>query len=896
MTEPTETIRVLHVDDDPAFADMVAEFLEREDDHLAVETARDATEGREKLSATDYECVVSDYDMPGRDGIEFLEGVRAEHPDLPFILYTGNGSEAVASEAISAGATDYVQKRHDTSHYEILANRIRNAVEQYRATRRAADLDRVRTLVTDVNHALVRADSRESLESRICEIISDSDPYLFAWIGELDPDTDRIEPRAAGGIEEGYLDAVTVTADDAPTGQGPGGTAIRERRIATSQDIATDPEFEPWREAAIERGYRAVAAVPLEHGDTLYGELVVYADRPDAFDASERDLLAELGDDIAHAFHSLETRAQLREEREFVDQALDALDDVFYVIDEDGALLRWNARLEAVTGHAGAELADMDAVDLVPEAERERVDRVIDETLATGSAAGETALVTADGDPVPYELTASRLTDLDGDLVGLIGIGRDISDRVERERRLETLVDNLPGMVYRCANERGWPMENVRGEVEALTGYAPADIEERGRLFGTEIIHPDDREEVWDAVQRALDTGDPFDITYRITTRDGTTKWVRERGQGIFSAAGDVEALEGFVTDITDRTERRQELEATNAVLQTVLDNLTMGVLVEDADRDVLAANDTLYAVLDLPGSAADLVGRDCSRAAQEFKHLFADPEGFLRGIEARIDEREPVRGEELELADGRVLERDYVPYGLPDGEANLWLYRDVTERKRHEEDLQRQNDRLAQFSSVVSHDLRNPLNVAQGRVELAREECDSAHLDDVAAAVDRSLSLIDDLLTLAREGQTASDVGPVDLAATVEGCWGNVAVADATLVAATDQSIRADESRLKRLFENLFSNAVDHGGDEVTVTVGDLPDGFYVADDGSGIDGDDREQIFEAGYSTAGSGAGLGLNIVSQIAAAHDWQVTVTESDAGGARFEITGVETADG
>ncbi|MFB6302508.1 MAG: ATP-binding protein [Haloferacaceae archaeon] len=246
-------------------------------------------------------------------------------------------------------------------------------------------------------------------------------------------------------------------------------------------------------------------------------------------------------------------------------------------------------------------------------------------------------------------------------------------------------------------------------------------------------------------------------------------------------------------------------------------------------------------------------------------------------------------------------------------------------ENREREAELQRQNERLEEFASVVSHDLRSPLNVAQGRTELAREEVDSEHLDDVAAALDRSLALIDDLLTLAREGRRASEVEPVDLATVIGQCWQNIATADATLVAETDRTILADPSQLRQLLANLLRNAVEHGstssrtrsddavehgstgnrtesgdavehgGEKPTVTVGNLEDGFYVADDGPGIPEDKRDRVFDAGYSTADDGTGFGLNIVREIAEAHGWTVTATEGEAGGARFEITGVEPAE-
>ena len=132
------SMRVLHVDDELEFVELAARFLERENDRISVKTATSASDGLARLADETFDCVISEYDMPGTNGIEFLETVRKDRPDLPFILFTGKGSEAVASEAISAGVTDYVQKRSGAEQYELLANRVQNALEQYRSQRRLA--------------------------------------------------------------------------------------------------------------------------------------------------------------------------------------------------------------------------------------------------------------------------------------------------------------------------------------------------------------------------------------------------------------------------------------------------------------------------------------------------------------------------------------------------------------------------------------------------------------------------------------------------------------------------------------------------------------------------------------------------------------------------------------
>jgi K+-sensing histidine kinase KdpD len=209
---------------------------------------------------------------------------------------------------------------------------------------------------------------------------------------------------------------------------------------------------------------------------------------------------------------------------------------------------------------------------------------------------------------------------------------------------------------------------------------------------------------------------------------------------------------------------------------------------------------------------------------------------------------------------------------------------------------LQRQNERLEEFVDVVSHDLRSPLNVAAGRVELAQAECDSEHLDIAERAHHRMGTLIEDLLTLAREGRPIEELEPVDLGALGEDCWQTLETGSATVGFETDQTVCADRNRLRQLLENLLRNAVEHGGPGVSVTVGPLAgkQGFYVADDGPGIPPDTRGTVFEKGHSTVEDGTGFGLAIVEEIADTHGWTVTATESADGGARFEVSGVELA--
>ncbi|WP_141463398.1 sensor histidine kinase [Salinadaptatus halalkaliphilus] len=244
--------------------------------------------------------------------------------------------------------------------------------------------------------------------------------------------------------------------------------------------------------------------------------------------------------------------------------------------------------------------------------------------------------------------------------------------------------------------------------------------------------------------------------------------------------------------------------------------------------------------------------------------------------------------------SDGRPLVDDIVEAPVREHVLARRLSNLLAHRRQFEQ-LTAQNERLEEFASVVSHDLRNPLQVAKGRTELLQEtvaDSDREHLREIEESLDRMDDIIDNVLTLAREGTVADDVEMVALGPVVDEAWSVVDAPAATLrVTDSAATIRADREQLRTVFENLLRNSVEHTGEDPTIEVGATTDGFYVADNGPGIPTDERDDVLERGYSTAEDGTGLGLDIVANIVEAHDWEITVGESETGGARFEITGV-----
>jgi signal transduction histidine kinase len=243
---------------------------------------------------------------------------------------------------------------------------------------------------------------------------------------------------------------------------------------------------------------------------------------------------------------------------------------------------------------------------------------------------------------------------------------------------------------------------------------------------------------------------------------------------------------------------------------------------------------------------------------------------------------------------------------------------------ERYSGELERQNDRLESFAGMLAHELRNPLNIAQ--IYLQQVEDDSEAVEEIASGLDRIEETIDILLVTVRGSEANIDWQTVVLSEVAEDAWADLSPEEARLVVETDQAIRADPVHVRHLLKNLFGNAVEHGStsprsqahedavesgstsprsqsredavehgeNDVTVRVGTLgdADGFYVEDDGAGIPEDARNEVVEAGYTTKSDGIGLGLTFVANLVDTYDWEWTITESEAGGARFEFSDVD----
>ncbi|WP_418285720.1 PAS domain-containing protein [Halorubrum sp. DTA46] len=458
---------------------------------------------------------------------------------------------------------------------------------------------------------------------------------------------------------------------------------------------------------------------------------------------------------------------------------------------------------------------------------------------------------------------------------------REIADRYS------TVIDALGYPVY-VVDETG-TFEFVNQPFAELIGY---DIEE---IVGSKPGLIKDDEAVQEGEDRLgtilSSTGpDVQHFTVDIVPKDGEPIPCRDHMAALPYEGESFDGSVGILRDVTREHKQREELETKTRAL----DEAPVGITITDPDRPdnpMVYVNDRF---VEMTGYGRDeAVGVNC-----RFLQGPDTDEESVAQLRAAVDAEHPASVELLNYRkDGTEFWNrvSVAPIRDDDGRVTEWVgfQEDITAFKEREAALERQNERLDSFAGIVSHDLRNPLNVAQGRVDLARDAgAATGHLDAAVDALDRIESIVQHTLTLAREGETVGDPEPVEIASVAADSWETVDTASASLDVETDRTALADPDRLQNLFENLARNAVEHAGEDATIAIGDLDDGFYVADDGPGISESVRDTLFEPGQSGVDGNTGFGLAIVREIATAHGWTVEAVDAADGGARFEFRGVD----
>ncbi|MCX7173250.1 MAG: PAS domain S-box protein [Proteobacteria bacterium] len=806
-------------------------------------------------------------------------------------------------------------------------------------------LNRELRAISSCNQVLMRAEDEQDLLDSICRIVCDEAGYRMAWVGYAgNDDAKSIWPKAWAGAETGYLAEARLTWADTERGRGPSGIAIRSGESACIQDFASDPGAAPWRDSALERGYRSSIALPLKDENArTFGVLNIYSHEPNAFTAEEKRLLDELSGDLTFGILALRSsierrRAEAaRDEAQQVSRALiENSPDIIARYDSDCRRTYVNSIYLEVAGIPEQELLASSPLQLspLPAASAAILQDMLRRVLDSGFAeAVDVEWPKADKIVHWYNIFAFPEHDREGRVVGAMTVSRDITARKQMENALRQREAQLTesqrlaqigSWDWDAANDRIWWSD----EYYRIYGFdpqqPPPNYEEHKNAYT-----PESAERLDAAVQGTMDTGEPYEVDLELARPTPGTQWIVARGEAKRDAGGKIWGLRGTAQNITERKRAEAALREGDKRYKQLLDSVTdyiYTVRVEDA-RPV----DTLHG----PGCLAVMGYTPEEFAADTGLWYRMIHEADRAAVMAQASSI--LAGNAVAPLEHRILHRDgtwrwvrntCVPRYDPQRRLIAYdgLIADITERKRVEEEvlklnqelerrvdertteLEAANKELEAFAYSVSHDLRAPLRHIDGFVDLLRERMATAldeesrrYMATITKAARRMAVLIDDLLSFSRMGRAEMARAQVDLTVLVQEVIRDfdAEVQDRVIDWRIEAlpKVTGDRSMLRVVLVNLVSNALkftqprerveieiacEAGQDNETV--------IFVRDNGVGFDMRYADKLFgvfqRLHREDEFEGTGIGLANVRRVISRHGGRTWAKGEVDGGATF----------
>jgi PAS domain S-box-containing protein len=628
-----------------------------------------------------------------------------------------------------------------------------------------------------------------------------------------------------------------------------------------------------------------------------------------------------------------EQQRQLEAEQAFIEQSLKTLDDSFYMLDANGMLKRWNPALAETTGYTDDELDGIHALKLFPEDDHTKISTAIGEVIQTGSSVVEADLIAKDGRPIPHEFTGTRFTDATGDVRGIIGIGRDVSERRERLERLQKQ-EQAFRQLHQTAS-KSVPFEEKMTELLSF-GREYMNVEQG---FFTRFEDGTQRVVVGVGANKQLQSGAtaPFSESYCRHTVDPdsesplTVTNAAEEGWkddpaferfGLACYAGSKITVDGETVGSICFADRDPADKPFTEIQETFIELLSEWVSyeLERAERerkyrrlterisDAYYAVDTDFTITFWNDVVADRMAIPSEEIIGEnIWDLLPELEGTV--VEASFREA-------METQEPVACEHYYEPLDYwislqiyPDEDGLAVISTDISDRKEYEAQLERSNERLQEFAYILSHDLQEPLRMVSSYIDLLEAELDE-YLDEETQeymnfAVDgaeRMRGMINGLLQYSRVESQGEAFSETDVGVVVEGILEDLQlkIDDANAEIRVDElpTLQADYDQLGQLFQNLLKNAIEHGGSgtRVDISATEISGGyqFAVSDDGPGIPVDEQDDIFGL-FDKGGDsdGTGIGLAVCERIVTRHNGDIWVESDGESGTTFCFT-LETA--
>lgn len=616
-------------------------------------------------------------------------------------------------------------------------------------------------------------------------------------------------------------------------------------------------------------------------------------------------------------------RDELTKTKNFVDCLLNGANVIIVGLDSEGNIKLFNEAAERITSYTASEVIGKNWFEvLVPEKKYPQVTELFEKFQNNQGLTKyyENPVLTKNGEERIISWQNTEWTE-EGKKIGTISFGIDITDRIliendlrEQKRVFTTLVENLPGIIYRCNNDENWTMVYISSACEKLTGYKHDEIIGNRKVSFSDLIHPEDREKVWNDVQDALSKKNPFQLNYRIVDRKKDVKWVSEQGRGVFNEDGKLTALEGVITDETEKRKAEADLIIQREYFRQLFENSPLAIAMLNADDIVINVNRAFEELFQY--SREEIIKKSLNP--------FIAPNGLqqeLTNLSNKVLANEIVFTEsKRKRKDGTLIDVSILGYSiLYKGEriGVYGVYRDITEQKKMIELLKNEKERAEEmvrlksnFLLNMSHEIRTPMNSIMGFSDILHaelQELGNKYLLDFAISIkdsaERLMNLINNILDISQieASKKVMEILPYSLLSLVEPIVGNLKkIADQKklnldIECISDRKVIVDPIRFEHPLRNVIDNAIKftkRGGIRIVldkaVNSKNEPCGeIKIIDTGIGISKEFLPKIFNdfeqesAGLDRRFEGAGLGLTLAKKLIELMNGEIQV-ESELG--------------
>ena len=887
------TISVLYVNDESTLLEIGKEYLEKTPE-FAVTTAPSASVVLDRLKSDGIQAIVSGYQMPGRDGIDFLKQVRETDKHIPVIMFTGTLQEENAIETFENGADFYLQNGGEPeSQFAELSHKIKAAVEHRRAGAQVTTLNRLYTVLSATNKAIVRIHDTVELLNEICRIVVHEGGFTMAWVGLVNGETHLIEPVAASGHVEGYLDTFSISIDDTSNSQGPTGTAFRKRAFSVCNDIESDPMMAPWRREALDRGYRSLAAFPFALGTRNAGVITFFASEPGFFTDKIIQLLDEQAWDISFALVNLSHEKQriiaeneLKKSELKYRRLFETAQDAIVILDGDtGEIIDANKFILDMLGYPLEDFVGRHLWELGFLKDKSFAQTAFEKLRANGYIRYEDLpLETKQGRAISVEFVSNVY--LVGDKKIIQCNIRDITERklAEEERaRLAAIVKYSDDAIIGKSLE-GY-VTTWNAGAERIYGYTAHEMV--GKSISL-LVPPDLTDDTPLIIER-IGNGEPV-IRYET--------WRRKKNGGLINviltasqirdAQNRLIGVSTIAHDITRRKLVEEAMQASEARYRRLFETAQDAIVILDGDTGkIIDANKFILDMLGYP--LEDFVGR------QLWELGFLKDKSFAKNAFAKLQTDGYIRYEDLplETKQGKAISVEFVSnvYLVGDKKIIQCNIRDITDRKRAEDGLALASRKLNLMSGITRHDIMNQLTVLSGSLELSLGNVNDLEGITHINRAQNAARTIQHQIAFTREYEELGVKAPVwqQSSAVIRSAASQMASKTIAIEIPDERLEIYADPLLVKVFYNLFDNTQKYGGAVTRISISHHPAGngliLTVADNGSGISPDDKKHLFERGF---GKHTGLGLFLSREILSITGISISETGIPGNGARFEI--------